>query len=90
MVCNKITIFNKVNSLCKNAKNNTTDISDIKTEMNTKANMTVSESAPTTATVGAIGDMYMDSTNVKLYICTAITTVEETTTYTWTEITLVV
>ena len=90
MICNKITIFNKVNSLCRNAKSNTTDISDIKTEMTTKANMTVSASAPTTATVGAIGDLYMDSTNVKLYVCTAITTVEETTTYTWTEIDFVV
>ena len=38
--------------------------------------------APTTSTVGTVGRLYEDTTNGKLYICTAVSG----STYTWTEI----
>lgn len=40
--------------------------------------------APTTATVGTVGQLLEDTTNGKLYICTAADTV--TPSYTWTEV----
>lgn len=40
--------------------------------------------APTTSTVGTVGQLYQDTTNGKLYICTAADTV--TPSYTWTEV----
>lgn len=40
--------------------------------------------APTTATVGTVGKLYEDTTNGKLYICTAADTV--TPSYTWEEV----
>ena len=47
-------------------------------------------SAPTTSTVGAVGQFFLDTTNSKLYQCTAITedtsTTPSTFTYTWNEI----
>lgn len=44
--------------------------------------------APTTSTVGAVGTLYEDTTNGKLYICTAIVpgTDPDPDTYTWTEV----
>ena len=44
--------------------------------------------APTTATVGTVGLLYEDTTNGKLYICTAVTagTDPDPTTYTWEEV----
>ena len=42
--------------------------------------------APTTATVGTVGKLYEDTTNGKLYQCTAIADVSGTTEYTWSEI----
>ena len=41
-------------------------------------------SAPTTSTVGRVGQFYLDTTNTKLYICTVADTV--TPSYTWTTI----
>lgn len=41
------------------------------------------KSAPTTETKGAIGQTYLDETTGDVYVCTAVTTVGETTTYTW-------
>lgn len=38
--------------------------------------------APTTSTVGTVGKLYEDTTNGKLYICTAVSG----STYTWTEV----
>lgn len=54
-----------------------------------KANMTKDAGAPTTATVGTEGDFYYDTTNDKLYQCTAVTGDggdPEVFTYTWTEV----
>ena len=44
--------------------------------------------APTTATVGTVGQLYQDSTNGDLYICTAIVpgTAPDPDTYTWEEV----
>ena len=44
--------------------------------------------APTTSTVGTVGQLLEDTTNGKLYICTAVTpgTDPEPTTYTWEEV----
>ena len=44
--------------------------------------------APTTATVGTVGQLYEDTTNGKLYQCTAVTpgTDPDPDTYTWTEV----
>ena len=44
--------------------------------------------APTTSTVGTVGQLYQDTTNGKLYICTAIVpgTDPDPDTYTWTEV----
>lgn len=44
--------------------------------------------APTTSTVGTVGKLYEDTTNGKLYICTAIIpgTDPDPDTYTWTEV----
>ena len=43
--------------------------------------------APTTATVGTIGQLLEDTTNGKLYICTAIDTTDpQNPSYTWTEV----
>lgn len=44
--------------------------------------------APTTATVGTVGKLYEDTTNGKLYICTAVTpgTDPDPDTYTWEEV----
>lgn len=44
--------------------------------------------APTTATVGTVGQLLEDTTNGKLYICTAVTpgTDPDPDTYTWTEV----
>lgn len=42
--------------------------------------------APTTSTVGSIGTLYEDTTNGKLYQCSAVTESGGTTTYTWVEI----
>lgn len=43
--------------------------------------------APTTSTVGFIGQLYLDTSNdYKLYQCVAITTSNDTTTYTWKEV----
>lgn len=44
--------------------------------------------APTTATVGTVGQLLEDTTNGKLYICTAVTpgTAPDPDTYTWTEV----
>lgn len=44
--------------------------------------------APTTSTVGTVGKLYEDTTNGKLYQCTAVTpgTDPDPTTYTWTEV----
>lgn len=44
--------------------------------------------APTTSTTGAVGQLYEDTTNGKLYICTAIVpgTDPDPDTYTWTEV----
>lgn len=43
---------------------------------------------PTTATVGVVGGLYEDTTNGKLYICTAVTagTDPDPDTYTWSEV----
>ena len=43
-------------------------------------------SAPTTSTEGQLGQLYIDTTNNKTYQCYAITTENNTTTYTWREI----
>lgn len=43
-------------------------------------------SAPTTSTVGRVGQLYKDTTNNKLYICDAVTTENNITTYTWTQL----
>lgn len=42
--------------------------------------------APTTSTVGTVGKLYEDTTNGKLYICTAIDTSVTPNTYTWEEV----
>ena len=42
--------------------------------------------APTTSTKGTVGKLYEDTTNGKLYQCTAIADVSGTTQYTWSEI----
>lgn len=42
--------------------------------------------APTTSTVGFIGQTYKDITNDVLYICDAITTENDVTTYIWTQL----
>ena len=44
--------------------------------------------APTTSTTGTVGQIYQDTTNGKLYICTAIVpgTDPDPDTYTWTEV----
>ena len=44
--------------------------------------------APTTSTTGTVGQVYQDTTNGKLYICTAIVpgTAPDPDTYTWTEV----
>lgn len=42
--------------------------------------------APTTSTTGTVGQVYQDTTNGKLYICTAIDTSVTPNTYTWTEV----
>jgi len=45
--------------------------------------------APTTSTVGTVGQLLEDTTNGKVYVCTAVTpqgTTPETYTYTWTEV----
>lgn len=43
--------------------------------------------APTTATVGTVGQLIEDTTNGKLYICTAIDTTDpQNPSYTWTEV----
>ena len=44
--------------------------------------------SPTTATVGSVGTLYEDTTNGKLYICTAVTlgTDPDPDTYTWIEV----
>ena len=46
------------------------------------------EGAPTTSTEGVVGGLYEDTTNGKLYICTAITagTDPDPDTYTWEEV----
>ena len=44
----------------------------------------VGTSAPTTSTVGEVGQVYFDSTNVKEYICSVADTV--TPSYTWNEV----
>ena len=44
--------------------------------------------APTTSTTGTVGQLYQDTTNGKLYICTAVTpgTDPDPDTYTWSEV----
>ena len=42
--------------------------------------------APTTSTVGFVGQLYLDTTNNKTYQCVAVTTENDTTTYTWTQL----
>lgn len=44
-------------------------------------------SAPTTSTVGFVGQQYVNTTNNKVYECIAITTNDDVTTYTWKELT---
>ena len=45
--------------------------------------MIVSDTAPTTATVGALGDLYKDTSTGTIYKCTAVDS--ETPSYTWSE-----
>ena len=59
--------------------------------VDTKASSTVQTNAgaPTTSTVGTVGQLLEDTTNGDLYICTAVTpqgTTPETYTYTWEEV----
>lgn len=42
--------------------------------------------APTTSTVGQVGTLYEDTTNGKLYQCSAVDTTTDPDTYTWTEV----
>lgn len=46
----------------------------------------IETTAPTSATVGVVGQWYLDSTTKKLYECKAVTTENDTTTYVWEEI----
>jgi len=46
----------------------------------------IETTAPTSATVGVVGQWYLDSTTKKLYECKAVTTENDTTTYEWVEI----
>ena len=43
----------------------------------------IGSSAPTTSTVGRVGQLYKDITNNKLYICDAVATENNVMTYTW-------
>lgn len=58
---------------------------DLATRIN---NLKTNAGAPTTSTVGAVGQLLADTTNGKLYICTAVTpgTDPDPDTYTWEEI----
>ena len=47
---------------------------------------TLGSTAPTTATVGVVGQLYTDTTANKLYHCTAIDTSVTPNTYTWEEV----
>lgn len=47
---------------------------------------TLSSSAPTTSTVGVLGQLYTDTTNIHTYQCTAIDTTDpDNPSYTWTQ-----
>lgn len=46
---------------------------------------TLATSAPTTSTVGVLGQLYTDTTNMHTYQCTAIDTSVTPNTYTWTQ-----
>ena len=46
----------------------------------------IETTAPTSATVGVVGQWYLDSTTKKLYECKAVTTENDTTTYEWEEV----
>lgn len=43
----------------------------------------VGTSSPTTATVGYVGSLFVDTAARALWVCTAVTTAESVTTYTW-------
>lgn len=63
---------------------------DITTEVKAKIDALIitNAGAPTTATVGTVGQLLEDTTNGKLYQCTAVTAGvdPDPTTYTWTEV----
>lgn len=46
----------------------------------------VESTAPTSSTIGVVGQWYLDNTTKKLYMCKAITTEGGTTSYEWGEI----
>ena len=51
-------------------------------------NILSGDSAPTTSTVGRLVQLYLNTTNNKIYQCVEITTVSDTTTYTWVKVLL--